>query len=214
MTTDLACPVCGAELDVGVLFAHETDQRALARLAAVSIPLGARVMQYVALFTPPKTRLTAAKKIKLLLQLLPDLERRAITYKGRDWAVPLVAWALAFDQMLTSRDSGRLELPMKGHGYLYATLAGMASKHEAAAELEREQAARSRAHSSAAPTSVANALHPLPLGEGRGEGRPLTVQQALGAGIQPMLLAPQPAGTSPTVRAMRAAIERSKGEQP
>lgn len=138
MTTDLACPVCGAELDVGVLFAHETDQRALARLAAVSIPLGARVMQYVALFTPPKTRLTAAKKIKLLLQLLPDLERQAINHKGRDWAVPLDAWALAFDQMLASRDAGRLELPMKGHGYLYTTLAGMADKHEAAAEAQRE----------------------------------------------------------------------------
>lgn len=138
MTTDLACPVCGAELDVGVLFAHETDQRALARLAAVSIPLGARVMQYVALFTPPKTRLTAAKKIKLLLQLLPALERQAITHKGRDWSVPLDAWALAFDQMLASRDAGRLELPMKGHGYLYTTLAGMADKHEAAAEAQRE----------------------------------------------------------------------------
>lgn len=138
MTTDLACPVCGAELDVGVLFAHETDQRALARLAAVSIPLGARVMQYVALFTPPKTRLTAAKKIKLLLQLLPDLERQAIHHKGRDWSVPLDAWALAFDQMLASRDAGRLELPMKGHGYLYTTLAGMADKHEAAAEAQRE----------------------------------------------------------------------------
>lgn len=138
MTTDLACPVCGAELDVGVLFAHETDQRALARLAAVSIPLGARVMQYVALFTPPKTRLTAAKKIKLLLQLLPDLERQAINHKGREWAVPLDAWALAFDQMLASRDAGRLELPMKGHGYLYTTLAGMADKHEAAAEAQRE----------------------------------------------------------------------------
>lgn len=130
--------MCGAELDVGVLFAHETDQRALARLAAVSIPLGARVMQYVALFTPPKTRLTAAKKIKLLLQLLPDLERQAITHKGRDWSVPLDAWALAFDQMLASRDAGRLELPMKGHGYLYTTLAGMADKHEAAAEAQRE----------------------------------------------------------------------------
>lgn len=130
--------MCGTELDVGVLFAHETDQRALARLAAVSIPLGARVMQYVALFTPPKTRLTAAKKIKLLLQLLPDLERQAITHKGRDWSVPLDAWALAFDQMLASRDAGRLELPMKGHGYLYTTLAGMADKHEAQAEQQRE----------------------------------------------------------------------------
>ena len=130
--------MCGTELDVGVLFAHETDQRALARLAAVSIPLGALVMQYVALFTPPKTRLTAAKKIKLLLQLLPDLERQAITHKGRDWSVPLDAWALAFDQMLASRDAGRLELPMKGHGYLYTTLAGMADKHEAQAEQQRE----------------------------------------------------------------------------
>lgn len=138
MTTDLACPVCGAELDVGVLFAHETDQRALARLAAVSIPLGARVMQYVALFTPPKTRLTAAKKIKLLLQLLPDLERQAIHHKGRDWSVPLDAWALAFDQMLASRDRGSLELPMKGHGYLYAILAHMADQHEAKAEQLRE----------------------------------------------------------------------------
>lgn len=138
MTTDLSCPVCGTELDLGVLFAHETDQRALARLAAVSIPLGARVMQYVALFTPPKTRLTAAKKIKLLLQLLPDLERQAIHHKGRDWSVPLDAWALAFDQMLASRDAGRLELPMKGHGYLYTTLAGMADKHEAQVEQQRE----------------------------------------------------------------------------
>ena len=138
MTTDLSCPVCGAELDVGVLFAHETDQRALARLAAVSIPLGTRVLQYITLFQPPKTRLTAAKKIKLMLQLLPDLERKAIHHKGRDWNVPLDAWALAFDQMLLARDQGKLDLPMKGHGYLYAVLAGMADKFEAQAEQQRE----------------------------------------------------------------------------
>lgn len=138
MSHDLACPVCGTELDMAVLFSHEADQRALARLAAVSIPLGARVLQYLTLFTPPKTRLTAAKKIKLMLQLLPDLERQAVTHKGRDWAVPLTAWADAFDQMLAARDAGRLDLPMKGHGYLYAILAGMADKHEAAAEANRE----------------------------------------------------------------------------
>ena len=107
MSADLSCPVCGTELDLAVLFSHEHDQRALARLASVSIPLGSRVLQYLALFTPPKQRLTAAKKIKLILQLLPDLERQAITHKGRDWSVPLDAWALAFDQMLASRDAGR-----------------------------------------------------------------------------------------------------------
>jgi len=200
--SDLSCPSCGAEFDLAVAFAHEVDQRALARLASVSVPLGARVLQYVQLFTPPKQRLTAAKKIKLILQLLPDLERGAITWKGRDWPAPLAAWAQAFDQMLSMRESARLELPMKGHGYLYAILAGMADKHEAAAEQQREEERKSagRAHSSAAPTHVG---------------------QLFTGGVTPITLAPQattaPApmpGTSPTVRAMRAAIERKKGEQP
>lgn len=136
--SDLSCPVCGTELDVSTLFAHEDHQRAFARLASVSIPLGARVLQYIGLFTPPKQRLTAAKKIKLLLQLLPDLERQAIQHKGREWVAPLQAWSAAFDQMLASRDAGRLELPMKGHGYLYSVLAGLANQHEARAEAETE----------------------------------------------------------------------------
>ncbi len=141
--SDLSCPTCGTELDMATLFAHEDNQRAFARLATVSIPLGARVLQYITLFTPPKTRLTAAKKIKLLLQLLPDLERKAIQHKGREWAAPLEAWALAIDQMLVSRDAGRLELPMRGHGYLYSVLAGLADRHEASAEAQAEAARRS-----------------------------------------------------------------------
>ena len=200
MSADLSCPVCGTELDLAALFAHETDQRALARLAAVSIPLGARVLQYVALFTPPKQRLTAAKKIKLLLQLLPDLERCAITHKGRDWPVPLSAWAQAIDQMLAARDAGRLELPMKGHGYLHAVLAGMADKHEAAAEQAREQQLRTgpRAATVNGLASVADLVQ---------QPTPSTVPR-------PAPAAPAPAGQSPLVRAMREQIAKKKGETP
>ena len=196
--SDLSCPTCGSELDLAVLFAHEQDQRALARLASVSIPLGARVLQYLALFTPPKQRLTSAKKIKLILQLLPDLERQAITHKGRDWEAPLAAWAQAIDQMLAARDAQRLELPMKGHGYLYAILAGMADKHEASAEQEREQQLRTgpRAATTHGPASVA-----------------ALVQQAQpAAATRPAPAAAQP-GTSPTVRAMREHIAKTKGQQ-
>lgn len=192
---DLACPVCGTELDLATLFAHEHDQRALARLAAVSIPLGARVLQYLSLFTPPKQRLTAAKKIKLILQLLPDLERQAITHKGRDWAAPLPAWAQAIDQMLAARDAQRLELPMKGHGYLFAVLAGMADKHEAQAEQQREHELRTgpRAATVNGPASVAE-----------------LVSQAVPAVSAPRP-APPAAGMSPTVRAMRAQLVQKKG---
>ena len=142
--SDITCPACGAEFDLTVAFACEEERRAFARLASVSIPLGTRVLKYIALFTPPKQRLTSAKKLKLLMQLLPDLERKAITHKGRDWTAPLDAWAQAIDQMLAARDAQRLELPMKGHGYLYAILAGMADKHEAAQEAKREEDARLR----------------------------------------------------------------------
>lgn len=196
--SDLSCPTCGSELDLAVLFAHEQDQRALARLASVSIPLGARVLQYLALFTPPKQRLTSAKKIKLILQLLPDLERQAITHKGRDWEAPLAAWAQAIDQMLAARDAQRLELPMKGHGYLFAILAGMADKHEASAEQQREQQLRTgpRAATTNGPASVA-----------------ALVQQAQpAAATRPAPAAAQP-GTSPTVRAMREHIAKTKGQQ-
>lgn len=175
---DLSCPACGAELDLSVLFAHEHDQRALARLAAVSIPLGARVLQYLSLFTPPKQRLTAAKKIKLILQLLPDLERQAITYKGRDWAVPLSAWAQAIDQMLAARDAQRLELPMKGHGYLFAILAGMADKAEASAEAQRE----------AERKTGAAAAHTVTV-----RGQPMPITDAL----QDVYGAPRQAATNP-----------------
>lgn len=194
--SDLACPTCGAELDLMTLFAHESDQRALARLAAVSIPLGARVLQYVQLFTPPRQRLTARKKIKLLLDLLPDLERGAIAHKGRDWPAPLPAWAEAIDQMLATRDAGRLELPMKGHGYLFAILAGMADRHEAAAEKQQEQVRRAvrAGHVKGAAVSVADA-----------------VTAAVAVASSPARAGPAPtAGTSPTVRRMKEDIERQR----
>lgn len=140
--TDLSCPACGSEFDLATAFASEEDRQALARLVAVSVPMGARVLQYIGLHTPAKQRLTSAKKIKLILQLLPDLERQAVAHKGRDWSVPLTVWAAAIDQLLAQRAAGRLELPLKGHGYLYAVLAGMADKVGEQAEQQRDQELR------------------------------------------------------------------------
>ncbi|MFC4473856.1 hypothetical protein [Comamonas denitrificans] len=198
--SDLHCPNCGTELDLATAFCAETDRKALERLVATSVPLGARVLQYIGLHQPAKQRLTAAKKIKLLLQLLPDLERRAITHRGRDWQAPLPAWAAAIDQMLLSRDAGKLELPLKGHGYLYAVIASSADRIEAQAEHQREAeraaAARARAHSSGQPTDAGQLLQAT---------APAQPQQPRPASIP---------GTSPGVLAMKAEIARKKGLQP
>lgn len=134
----MACPTCGTELSLEHLVGHLDDEQAFARLVALSVPMAHLVVQYIGLFSPEKQRLTLRKKVRLIGQLLPDLRRLAITHKGRDWPAPLETWARAIEQMLLARAAGRLDLPMSGHGYLYAILAGMADKAEAVAERETE----------------------------------------------------------------------------
>jgi hypothetical protein len=142
----IACPVCRTELSLEQITAHVDDDRAFARLVALTVPAARAVVAYVSLFTPPKQALTLRKKVRLIQQLLPDLRRAAITHRGRDWAAPQAAWEQAIEQMLAASAAGRLDLPMKSHAYLYSILMGLADKAEGAAEAqanaERFQAAR------------------------------------------------------------------------
>ena len=200
MSADLSCPVCGAEFDLAVLFKSEQSRRTFDRLTANCSPLKARLAQYAALAKPPKHKLDTDKALRIIATLLPDIERGAITWKGREWAAPLSAWAQAIDQMLDRRNAGTLELPMKGHSYLFAILQGMADKAEAAHEQAREQQLRTgpRAATVNGPTSVGD----------------LVRAPAPSAAPRPAPAAPAPGGMSPTVRAMRAAIESKKGTTP
>ena len=201
MSADLSCPVCGAEFDLAVLFKSEESRRTFDRLTANCSPLKARLAQYAALAKPPKHKLDTDKALRIITTLLPDIERGAIARNGRDWAAPLSAWAQAIDQMLAQRDAGRLELPMKGHGYLYAILAGMADRFEGQAEQQREQALRTGPRAATVtvngPANVAD----------------LVQAPAPAVAPRPAPAAPAPAGVSPMVRAMRAEIERKKGTQ-
>lgn len=204
--SELHCPACGADFDMATLFASEADQQAFDRMLTTIMPIGRQVLLYIGLFTPPRQRLTAAKKFKLLYQLAPDLERRAITFKGRDWAAPPPAWSLAIDQMLASRAAGRLELPMKGHGYLYAMLAGMADKAEASVEQQREAERRTQ------PDRGVVQVRGQAMGIGQAlpaAGRPTTLQDATLAALdaRDRNAAPMP----PEVRAKLAAL---RGCQP
>lgn len=192
---NLTCPVCSATVNFEQLLGRLESDRTFDRLIAVSVPLGNLVLQYLTLFTPAKQKLTQTKKLKLVAQLLPDLERRAITHKGRDWEVPLVTWAAAIDQMLSARANDRLTLPMTGNGYLYSVLAALADRHEGAQEKRSEEERRTgpRPATTSGPVAVAQALAPTP---------------------RPMPAAPAaPAGPSPTVRKFREEIERKKKAQ-
>lgn len=147
--SEFGCPVCGTGLTMAHLFVNADDRAAMLRLLALSTPIGASVSRYISLFTPPKTSLTLRKQVRIVLQLLPDLERRSITHRGRDWAVPLPVWEAGIEQMLAARDAGKLDLPMKGHAYLYSILMSLADKLEAGAEVQAEAQRRATATASA-----------------------------------------------------------------
>ncbi len=197
---NLVCPVCSATVNLEQLMGRLEADRTFDRLIALSVPLGTLVLQYLTLFAPAKQRLTQTKKLKLIAQLLPDLERRAITHKGRDWDAPLPAWAAAMEQMLAARANDRLTLPMTGHGYLYSVVAALADRHEGAAEKRSEEERRTgpRPATTHGPVAVGQALAQAPA-QALPMPRPMPAAAPSG-----------PPALSPTVRRMREEIERRK----
>ena len=139
---NVTCPSCGAEMDLDVLLAHEDSRQAMARLVLLSVPLGRVMLQYLRLFKPATRQLGHGRVVRLIEELLPDIERGAVTHKGRDWPAPRELWQEAVEKMLAQRDA--LTLPMKSHGYLYEVIVGLADKAEAAEEREREEERRAR----------------------------------------------------------------------
>jgi len=158
---NVTCPSCGAEMDLDVLLAHEDSRQALAQLAAVSLPLGKVVLQYLRLFKPASRAMSHSRTVKLITELLPDLQRGAIERKGREWDAPTEAWRIAIEHVLAMRDKGALTLPLTSHGYLYEVLAGMADKLEAQAERDTEtQRRHRRSAGDAQPAAAALASEP------------------------------------------------------
>lgn len=153
----VTCPSCGAEMSLDVLLAHQDSAQAFARLVAVGLPLGKLVLQYLRLFNPATRRMAHSRLAALVEELLPDMQRGAITRNGREWAAPRPVWEQALARMLETRDAGKLTLPLKSHGYLYEVIAGLADKVEAGAERDTDAQRRSRVHE-AGPTAMADVL--------------------------------------------------------
>lgn len=198
------CPVCGTQESLDVKLARMIDDPQVRALIAdvlrISLPLGEQLQRYLRLHKPPKQRLRATRLRELVVELATDMTRNVIERHGRAWMVSQQDWQQAFNAVFKAVDKGTLQLPLQGNGYLYQVLTRQADQAEAAQETQRESERRTsgRAHSSAAPTNA---------------GELLVVAPAVPSPV-PRPAAPAAAPSmSPTVRAMRAHIQRSKGQQ-
>lgn len=164
----MSCPACGAEMTLDVLVAHEGAREAVLTALALPAPLGKLLVQYLAMFRPGKRQLSWERVGTILAELRAPLEHARIERGGRAWPAPLDYWKLALEQMVQARDLGKLQLPLKSHGYLYEVIAGIANKAEGKAE-QHEHARRGGltpigAHASHRPAErvVAEAGVPMP----------------------------------------------------
>lgn len=145
----VVCPACHAEMSLDVALGNEEARLAVARLLTHGMPLGAITMRYLALFRPEKRRMSIERLCRLLEELQPDIERSAITRKGRDWPAPIDTWRAGMELVLAKHAKGTLTLPLTSHGLLHEVICGLAEKGEAAAEARREEERRARRNSGA-----------------------------------------------------------------
>lgn len=166
------CPSCGAEesLDATIQRCIDNDdtRRLVADICAVSLPLGALAVRYVRLHKPAKHQLSMAKVHKVLMELVPDMQRASLERDGRVYATPAEAWKHAFQVVFDAVDRGQLKTPLQHNGYLYGVLTRQAEGREAKAEDQRDADLRHgfRAGSvhvaPSAPVSAAAAPPPAP----------------------------------------------------
>lgn len=182
----IRCPACGAQTSLDAVIDDIAASRALQQALTFS-PEGPLLVRYLGLFRPVKSRLTWVRVNALLTELLRVASTERIERNRMIYAVPRAVFAEALETVLTARETGQLQTPLKSHGYLY----------EVAISLSR----RAERDSGSAETG------PLP-GNANGE----TARRAPDGGTAPRSALPP--ARSATAQAIGVLEARKRGGQP
>lgn len=136
-------------MSLDVLLAHEGAREAVLAALQLPAPLGKLLVQYLAMFRPRKRQLSWERVSALLEELRVAIAAAQIQRNGRAHAAPLEYWKEALEHMVQLRDQGKLQLPLKSHGYLFEVIVGRSEKAGAKAESAREAARASGSRSGA-----------------------------------------------------------------
>lgn len=129
------CPSCGFHADLEA-FLQEGELAQEDRIAlALPSGLAAEIAQYIRLFARPGKRVTAARRRKILAELLPHIQAGKLEFDRQTWPAPLEYWREAITRMVDGRD--KLDLPLPNNNYLYRVVSGLSKRADAQAEQDR-----------------------------------------------------------------------------
>ena len=115
---NIKCPNCGAVHSLDSLINDADASSVLRAVLEMDAEMGKAAIRYVGLFRPAKSQLSWSRTAKLLNELMPMIKAQEAVRDGVSSPAPAEAWLHGFNETVNARDQGRLNLPLKSHGYL------------------------------------------------------------------------------------------------
>ncbi|MFW2801530.1 DUF2752 domain-containing protein [Acinetobacter baumannii] len=142
------CPACGATTSLDALLGHGDASKAFVASLALVGDLAQPLVKYLGMFRSQNRDLTFERTAKLIGEIAEDINAQQIKRGHHSYPAPKAAWIWAINTMLERRDQGKLQLPLKNHGYLYEVISSFKPEN-APAPTDRRAAAAPRAKTEA-----------------------------------------------------------------
>ena len=134
------CPACGASCSLDALLGHSEASQAFVASLNLTGDLAKPLVKYLAMFRAENRDLTFERTAKLLNELASDINAKCIQRNRITYPAPKAAWVWAISIMLERRDQGKLQLPLKNHGYLYEVISSFKPENAPAPNTQTQPA--------------------------------------------------------------------------
>jgi len=134
------CPACGASCSLDALLGHSEASQAFVASLNLTGDLAKPLVKYLAMFRAENRDLTFERTAKLLNELAGDINAKCIQRNRITYPAPKAAWVWAINIMLERRDQGKLQLPLKNHGYLYEVISSFKPENAPAPNTQTQPA--------------------------------------------------------------------------
>lgn len=141
------CPACNASFALEAALAVDAGRSALVvALEMLPAPLGRLLVSYLGMFRAGGRALNFDRVERLLAEIKPMLESLTVMRNGVTRPCPHAVLEQALLRMIEQRDTGKLQLPLKSHGYLLEIVFGLADQADAKIERKTEATVRRGDH--------------------------------------------------------------------
>jgi hypothetical protein len=141
------CPACNAVFSLDVAFAIDAGREAVLAALKMPAPLALLFAKYLGMFRASGRALSFDRMERLMSELVPMFEKSVVTRNGLSRPCALAFWQQGIEKMIELRETDKLQLPLKTHGYLLEIVFGLAdqagAKQEKVQETQRRSGARS-----------------------------------------------------------------------